>query len=73
MNRLDELRVVPFTRDRVPNGYPGGDLPWQVYHTVRNAVVQTCRRYGPTGPMGVIRVEPDVENPYAMLMEDIGF
>jgi len=53
---LDSLKVIPFTRDRVPNEYPGGDLPWQMYHGVRNALVQTCRRYGPTGPMGVVKI-----------------
>ncbi len=73
MKKLDSLKVVPFTRDHVPNDYPGGDLPWQMYHTVRNALVQTCREYGPTGPMGVTKITPDVEGPYMMLAEDIDF
>lgn len=67
---LDSLKVVPFTREHVPNEYPGGKLPWQVYHGVRNALVQTCRRYGPTGPMGTIKIVPDVESPLMMLAED---
>jgi hypothetical protein len=52
MARLADLSVKHYESDRVPNPYPGGDLPWHVYHRVRNAVVRTCRRYGPTGPMG---------------------
>jgi hypothetical protein len=70
---LDSLKVKSFTRDRVPNEYPGGDLPWQAYHRVRNALVQTCRRYGPTGPMGVIKIVPQVEFPLRMLAEDRHF
>jgi hypothetical protein len=61
---LDSLKVRAFTRDRVPNEYPGGDLPWQMYHGVRNALVQTCRRFGPTGPMGVVTITADVDDPY---------
>lgn len=66
---LDSLKVKAITRDRVPNDYPGGELPWQIYHTVRNALVRTCRRFGPTGPMGLIKIVPDVENPLTMLTE----
>jgi hypothetical protein len=68
---LDALRVKPYTRARVP--YPGGDLPWQVYHGVRNALVRTCRRFGPTGPMGVVTISPDVDDPYRALMHDLSF
>jgi hypothetical protein len=68
---LDSLKVVPFNRDRVPNDYPGGDLPWQMYHSVRNALVKTCRKYGPTGPMGVVKIIPDVEDPYRMKSKEI--
>ena len=37
-NGLDSLKVKAFTQDHLPNDYPGGDLPWQTYHTVRNAL-----------------------------------
>ncbi len=57
MNELDQLKVVQFTLRRIPNPYPVGDLPWQVYHTVRNAIVRTCRRHGPTGPIGECVIE----------------
>lgn len=70
---LDSLKVKVFMRARVPNDYPGGKLPWQTYHTVRNALVQTCRRFGPTGPMGVIKIAEDVENPLMMLAKDRDF
>ncbi|VTS07576.1 hypothetical protein [Tuwongella immobilis] len=70
---LEALKVKAFTRDRVPNDHPGGDLPWQTYHTVRNALVKTCRRYGPTGPMGVIKIVEGVENPLMMLAKDQDF
>ena len=69
-NGLDSLKVKAFTQDHLPNDYPGGDLPWQTYHTVRNALVQTCRRYGPTGPMGVCKIVPDVEDLARMLVKD---
>ena len=67
---LNSLKIVPFTRDRIPNDYPGGDLPWQVYHSVRNALVEACRKHGPTGPMGLVKIDSDVEDPHAMLAED---
>jgi hypothetical protein len=70
---LDSLKVKAFTQDHVPNDNPGGKLPWLAYHTVRNALVQTCRQYGPTGPMGVVKIVPDVENPVLMLVEDRDF
>lgn len=73
MKSLDSLKVKPYTRDHVPNDYPDGELPWQVYHSVRNALVQTCRKHGPTGPMGVVKIVPDVESPYMMLAEDRDF
>jgi hypothetical protein len=66
MGELEQLKVVRFTLKRIPNPYPDGDLPWQVYHTVRNAIVRTCRRHGPTGPMGECIIEdsrdfPDID------------
>jgi hypothetical protein len=57
VKELEQLKVVRFTLKRIPNPYPGGDLPWQVYHTVRNAIVRTCRLHGPTGPMGECVIE----------------
>jgi hypothetical protein len=70
---LDSLKVVPFTEDRVDNPYPGGTLPWQMYHTVRNALVETCKRYGPTGPMGVITIDSTVDDPYRHAVHNPGF
>lgn len=70
---LDALKVRAFTQDRVPNDYPGGNLPWQTYHTVRNALVRACRGYGSTGPMGVVRIEPDVLDPYRAAIHDPSF
>lgn len=56
MDAIEKLRVVRFTREHIPNSYPKGRLPWQVYHRVRNAVVRACRCHGPTGPMGICPV-----------------
>lgn len=63
MNSLASLKIVPYKEDHVPNPFPGGDLPWQIYHTVRNAIVRTCRRYGPTGPMGEVKIIEGAEEP----------
>ena len=63
MKELKHLKVVRFTLRRIPNPYPDGELPWQVYHTVRNAIVRTCRLHGPTGPMGECKIEEDREFP----------
>jgi hypothetical protein len=73
MGSIEALKVVPFTRDRVPNPYPRGDLPWQVYHTVRNAVVRTCRKHGSTGPMGVVKIDERVADPYRQVFAERGF
>jgi hypothetical protein len=67
---LDSLKIVAFTRDHVPNSYPDGHLPWQVYHTVRNALVETCRKYGPTGPMGQVMIVEGDKDPYSRLADD---
>ena len=56
MNTINYMKVIPYSEERVPNPYPKGPLPWQIYHKVRNAVVRTCRRHGPTGPMGECRI-----------------
>ncbi|CAN5591745.1 hypothetical protein BH10PLA1_BH10PLA1_06220 [soil metagenome] len=47
-----QLPIEHYTAERIPNPYPAGVLPWQVYHYVRNAVVRCCRKFGRTGPMG---------------------
>jgi hypothetical protein len=70
---LDSVKVVQFTGDRVPNDFPGGELPWQMYHGVRNALVETCRKYGPIGPMGRVKILQQVEDPYIMRVEDTEF
>ena len=69
---LDTLRVEPYATDRVPNADLTGELTWQAYHGVRNALVTACRRHGPTGPMGVVRLDPDVTNPYRAVMDELG-
>jgi hypothetical protein len=73
MGELDALKVVPFTQERIPNPYPGGELPWQIYHTVRNDIVQACRKHGPTGPMGVIKIDWDVDDAYRQGFLEPGF
>lgn len=59
MASLENLEVDQYWAEHVPNPYPKGNLPWQVYHEVRNAVVQTCRRHGPTGPLGIRPINVD--------------
>jgi hypothetical protein len=56
--------IEHYTADRVPNPYPGGDLPWQMYHTVRNDVLRCCRRFGRAGPMGECPITDDEELPF---------
>ena len=70
MKYLKRLKVKRFVSDHVHNPFPGGKLPWQVYHTVRNAIVRTCRRYGPTGPMGELRIDDEVDDAYMHLVEN---
>lgn len=67
---LDALKVRSFTSNRVPNDYPGGDLPWQTYHSVRNALVQTCRRFGSTGPLGVLTIVEGAKDLTKMLVKN---
>jgi hypothetical protein len=73
MASISTLKVVPFKTQHISNPYPRGDLPWQLYHTVRNAVVRTCRKYGPTGPRGVVRIANDVADPYRQVFVERGF
>lgn len=67
MMDVNELRVIAYKTTRVDNPYPGGELPWQVYHTVRNAVVRACRAHGPTGPMGELKIAEGVGDLYQWL------
>ncbi len=73
MSDLDSLEVRYYTVNHIPNDYPEGDLPWQVYHTVRNALVRACRRHGPTGPLGEVKIVEGVADPYKQLAADPGF
>jgi hypothetical protein len=54
MTRLNKLVVERYRTNRVPNPYPGGEMPGSLYYTARNAVVRACRRHGPVGPMGEV-------------------
>jgi hypothetical protein len=47
----ESLTIEHYTAERIPNPYPEGDLPWQVYQTVRNSVLRCCRKFGTVGPM----------------------
>ncbi|MBI3466578.1 MAG: hypothetical protein HY000_26490 [Planctomycetes bacterium] len=60
------LLIEHYTDDRIPNPYPDGSLPWQVYQAVRNAIVRTCRKHGPTGPMGECPLDAPVRSPYGL-------
>jgi len=56
--------IEHYTTERVPNPYPVGNLPWQVYHTVRNAVLRCCRKHGRAGPMGECPISDDKQIPF---------
>ncbi|GAC1341629.1 MAG: hypothetical protein NVSMB14_06740 [Isosphaeraceae bacterium] len=73
MTNIKRLRVVRFTKERVPNQYPGGEIPWQVYQGVRNSVVHACRKHGTTGPLGEVRIVEDVDDPYRHALKEPGF
>jgi hypothetical protein len=60
MSDLNDLKVEAFTAKRVRNDYRGGKMTWQTYHAVRNAIFRTCRKFGTAGPMGEIKLDPDV-------------
>ena len=64
MRLLDSLQVVAFVEEHIPNRYRAGDLPWQVYHDVRNAILRVCREFGPVGPMGECTIDWNVDSPY---------
>ena len=81
MTKLKELAVEYYFDEHIPNPAPGGKLPSRVFQTVRNAVVRTCRRHGPTGPLGELPLDkPNLnviedwqhgdENPIFWIVED---
>jgi len=80
MTKLHDLAVEHYQSERIPNPYPGGDLSWRQYQAVRNAMVLTCRRHGPTGPMGefplhknsadIMDWEPGDSNPVYFIVDD---
>jgi hypothetical protein len=55
---LPKLKIKHYNAQRVPNPNPSGDVPWHVFHTVRNAVVRCCRKHGPVGALGVLPFSP---------------
>lgn len=73
MKSLDSIKIVAFTQDRFANPCPSGHLSWQDYHSVRNALVTTCRKFGPTGPMGIIRIVDGIDSPYEAIVKDRTF
>ncbi|HUO09932.1 MAG TPA: hypothetical protein VM008_16630 [Phycisphaerae bacterium] len=60
---MSDPTIEHYTAERIPNPYPAGDLPWQVYHTVRNAVFRCCQRFGSSGPMGECPISTAEEPP----------
>jgi hypothetical protein len=70
---LNELKVEAFTAKRVRNEHPGGKMTWQNFHVVRNAVVRACRKFGTTGPMGEIKLDPQVKDLNVHLADDPSF
>src|SRR6516164_468122 len=60
MSDLEWLKVEAFTAKRVRNELPGGNMTWQTFHAVRNAIVRACAKFGSTGPMGEIKLSNHV-------------
>jgi hypothetical protein len=73
MSDIKELKVEAFTAKRVRNEHPGGRMTWQIFHTVRNAIVRTCRKFGSTGPMGEIKLDLQVTDLNVHLVDDPHF
>lgn len=65
----DAIKIVSYTEDHVPNGDLSDELPWQDYHSVRNAIVKASRRFGRVGPYGVVKITPDVVDPLYKIVE----
>jgi hypothetical protein len=59
----DQPKIEHYTAERIPNPYPEGELPWQMYHEVRNAVLRLCRQFGAAGPMGECPITDATEVP----------
>jgi hypothetical protein len=73
MSDLTDLKVEAFTAKRVRNELPGGKMTWQAFHAARNAVVRACVKFGSTGPMGEIKLDPQVQDLNVHLVEDPDF
>ena len=73
MNDLSELKVEAFTAKRVRNDYPGGKMTWQAFHAVRYAIVAACKKFGATGPMAEIKLDPAVQDLNVHLVDDPSF
>jgi hypothetical protein len=55
MTRISKLIVKRYRAERIANPCPSGDVSFNLFHTVRNAVVRACQRHGTVGPLGVFR------------------
>lgn len=55
--------IQHYRRERIPNPYPPGDLPWQIYHIVRNDILRVCRQFGTVGPMAECPLTGGLETP----------
>lgn len=47
---MGEIRVEHYAVEHVDNPNPDGDVSSKLYHSVRNAVLRCCRRFGHSGP-----------------------
>jgi len=56
------ITIENYTSERIPNPSPFGEVSQQMFHTVRNDLVRTCRKHGPTGPMGLFPVGRSFED-----------
>jgi hypothetical protein len=72
MGEVKEIKVEAFTAKRVRNEHQG-KMTWQTFHAVRNSIVNTCLKFGPTGPMGTIKLDPEVQDLNVHLAENPHF
>ena len=63
ITHMSDPAIEHYTVEHVPNPNPAGDVSWQIYHTVRNAVLQCCKQFGPSGPMGECPITDASEPP----------